>query len=279
MIRSLETASTDTGMLPLTIDLISLYLKNNAVPSDAMGSLVSGVHSALLGSARDAAVVDDLDLKISFLDRSTSSTPTDESVAPSPVKEEEGRSLSSLMSSLGLTYEKVRHVPRGRPPELSPASAAPEPETPTQAFVEPSVPAPKPSEPVPAKAKKAASPSIARQAELPFTAPPQPAPKQAVSQTKPAKTGNRVLVNGHPLPLRMKTTDDAIQMKHIICLEDGKKVRDLAEHLKQNHKMTPSEYKKKWGLPSEYPMQSPNAILSSAQVFEVDFTTGTRRKI
>ena len=45
---------------------------------------------------------------------------------------------------------------------------------------------------------------------------------------------------------------------HIICLEDGKKLKMLKRHLKTAYDMTPDEYREKWGLPRDYPMVAPS---------------------
>ena len=45
---------------------------------------------------------------------------------------------------------------------------------------------------------------------------------------------------------------------HIVCLEDGKKLKMLKRHLKTSYDMTPDEYREKWQLPSDYPMVAPN---------------------
>jgi predicted transcriptional regulator len=45
---------------------------------------------------------------------------------------------------------------------------------------------------------------------------------------------------------------------HIICLEDGKKLKMLKRHLKTAYDMTPEQYRERWGLPPEYPMVAPN---------------------
>lgn len=44
----------------------------------------------------------------------------------------------------------------------------------------------------------------------------------------------------------------------IICLEDGKKFKSLKRHLRTRYRMTPDEYRAKWGLPHDYPMVAPN---------------------
>ncbi len=45
---------------------------------------------------------------------------------------------------------------------------------------------------------------------------------------------------------------------HIICLEDGKKLKMLKRYLKTTYDMTPAEYRERWGLPQDYPMVAPN---------------------
>ncbi len=43
----------------------------------------------------------------------------------------------------------------------------------------------------------------------------------------------------------------------IICLEDGKKMKTLKRYLRTQYNMTPEEYRRKWGLPEDYPMVCP----------------------
>ena len=50
----------------------------------------------------------------------------------------------------------------------------------------------------------------------------------------------------------------SIQPDHIVCLEDGKKLKMLKRHLKTAYDMTPEEYRDRWGLPADYPMVAPN---------------------
>lgn len=45
---------------------------------------------------------------------------------------------------------------------------------------------------------------------------------------------------------------------YIICLEDGKKMKMLKRHLMTDHKLTPDQYRARWGLPSNYPMVAAN---------------------
>jgi predicted transcriptional regulator len=50
----------------------------------------------------------------------------------------------------------------------------------------------------------------------------------------------------------------SITPEYIVCLEDGKKLKMLKRHLRTSYKLTPDEYRVKWGLPADYPMVAPN---------------------
>jgi predicted transcriptional regulator len=50
----------------------------------------------------------------------------------------------------------------------------------------------------------------------------------------------------------------SIKPDHIVCLEDGKKLKMLKRHLWTHYKMTPDQYRTKWGLAADYPMVAPN---------------------
>ncbi len=49
----------------------------------------------------------------------------------------------------------------------------------------------------------------------------------------------------------------SIRPDYVICLEDGKKLKMLKRHLRTAFNMTPDEYRRKWGLASDYPMVAP----------------------
>jgi predicted transcriptional regulator len=50
----------------------------------------------------------------------------------------------------------------------------------------------------------------------------------------------------------------SVRPDFIICLEDGKKLKMLKRHLTTAYKMTPAQYRARWGLPADYPMVAPN---------------------
>ena len=45
---------------------------------------------------------------------------------------------------------------------------------------------------------------------------------------------------------------------HVVCLEDGKKMKMLKRHLMTDHGLTPDEYRARWGLAADYPMVAPD---------------------
>ncbi|HZZ90773.1 MAG TPA: MucR family transcriptional regulator, partial [Caulobacteraceae bacterium] len=49
----------------------------------------------------------------------------------------------------------------------------------------------------------------------------------------------------------------SIQHDHIVCLEDGKKLKMLKRYLRSRFDLSPEEYRRKWGLPPDYPMVAP----------------------
>ena len=49
----------------------------------------------------------------------------------------------------------------------------------------------------------------------------------------------------------------SVKPDHLVCLEDGKKMKMLKRHLMTDHGLTPAEYRARWGLPADYPMVAP----------------------
>jgi predicted transcriptional regulator len=49
----------------------------------------------------------------------------------------------------------------------------------------------------------------------------------------------------------------SVKSDHLVCLEDGKKMKMLKRHLMTDHGMTPAEYRARWSLPADYPMVAP----------------------
>ena len=55
------------------------------------------------------------------------------------------------------------------------------------------------------------------------------------------------------ISVRRSVCDD-----HLVCLEDGLKLRSLKQHLRVQHGLTPQQYRAKWALPDDYPMAAPS---------------------
>lgn len=55
------------------------------------------------------------------------------------------------------------------------------------------------------------------------------------------------------VPIKKSVTSD-----YVICLEDGKKLKMLKRYLRTQYGMSPEDYRRKWGLPADYPMVAPN---------------------
>lgn len=49
----------------------------------------------------------------------------------------------------------------------------------------------------------------------------------------------------------------SVQRDYIVCLEDGKKLKMLKRYLRTHYDMSPEDYRRKWGLPADYPMVAP----------------------
>ena len=54
------------------------------------------------------------------------------------------------------------------------------------------------------------------------------------------------------VPIRKSVTPE-----FIVCLEDGKRMKMLKRHLRTRYDLTPDDYRKRWGLPNDYPMVAP----------------------
>jgi predicted transcriptional regulator len=69
---------------------------------------------------------------------------------------------------------------------------------------------------------------------------------------------------GQPVPVVEKAPEPAVSIRssvkpdHIVCLEDGKKLKMLKRHLMTHYNLTPDQYRQRWNLPADYPMVAPN---------------------
>lgn len=76
------------------------------------------------------------------------------------------------------------------------------------------------------------------------------------------------------VPVNRSVHDD-----YIVCLEDGKKLKMLKRYLRSSYNISPDEYRKRWGLPADYPMVAPSyAARRSEFAKKIGLGKGVRRK-
>ena len=69
-------------------------------------------------------------------------------------------------------------------------------------------------------------------------------------------TGSAAVPQERPAPA--VPVKKSVFADHIVCLEDGKKMKMLKRHLMTSYGMTPEAYRERWGLPPDYPMVAPS---------------------
>jgi predicted transcriptional regulator len=69
---------------------------------------------------------------------------------------------------------------------------------------------------------------------------------------------------------------DSVQPEFIVCLEDGRRMKMLKRHLSSMYNMSAAQYRKRWGLPPDYPMVAPNYSLQKSK-YAVHAGLGTKR--
>ncbi|GGE27584.1 MucR family transcriptional regulator [Agaricicola taiwanensis] len=95
-------------------------------------------------------------------------------------------------------------------------------------------------------------------AELPELVGQVHAALKRISTGEPEKVEERLTP---AVPVKKSVTPD-----YIISLEDGQKFKSLKRHLRTKYNMTPDDYRKKWGLPADYPMVAPNYAASRSDL-------------
>lgn len=71
----------------------------------------------------------------------------------------------------------------------------------------------------------------------------------------------------------------SVHNDYIVCLEDGKKLKMLKRYLRSTYGISPDEYRKRWGLPADYPMVAPSyAARRSEFAKKIGLGKGVRRK-
>lgn len=73
------------------------------------------------------------------------------------------------------------------------------------------------------------------------------------------------------VPIAKSVTQD-----HIICLEDGRKLKMLKRYLRSRYDMSPEDYRARWNLPPDYPMVTPSYARKRSQ-FAKEIGLGRKR--
>ena len=95
------------------------------------------------------------------------------------------------------------------------------------------------------------------------------------------KALDELRTNGTPaeLPKPAVPVKKSVTPDYIICLEDGKQLKMLKRYLRSTHGMTPEEYRKRWGLPADYPMVAPKYAEKRSKIAKsLGLGTAPRRK-
>jgi len=71
----------------------------------------------------------------------------------------------------------------------------------------------------------------------------------------------------------------SVQHDYIVCLEDGKRLKMLKRYLRSRYGLSPEDYRRRWGLPADYPMVAPAyAARRSDFAKQIGLGRGVRRK-
>lgn len=100
---------------------------------------------------------------------------------------------------------------------------------------------------------------------------------RSVHRTLTALNGGTAQTQERPKPAA--PINKSVQHDYIVCLEDGKKLKMLKRYLRSTYNMSPDDYRKRWGLPADYPMVAPAyAARRSEFAKKIGLGKGVRRK-
>jgi len=75
---------------------------------------------------------------------------------------------------------------------------------------------------------------------------------------------HHALASAGLIAAKLPTPEPAVDVKKsvradkIVCLDCGKSFSMIKRHISTDHKLSPAEYRQRWGLPVSYPMVAPN---------------------
>ena len=102
---------------------------------------------------------------------------------------------------------------------------------------------------------------------------------RSVHQTLQQLAGGAALPQPEERPKPAVPIGRSVQHDYIVCLEDGKRLKMLKRYLRSRYNMSPDEYRRRWGLPPDYPMVAPAyAARRSDFAKQIGLGRGVRRK-
>jgi predicted transcriptional regulator len=252
-------------LVGVTTDLVSAMVRSKMVSKERLADYVRDIHSALIDISFDSrAIIHKLEGTVGTV--SPAPQPTERKLpSPDSIK----AAVDQLLDRSSSTVFEPAVPYQVRVPQTSPRPA-PRPQPPEAKTL------PQPAKKVAkAEEKPAPQPSVQPvQSVLPLeeTAPTAKQWSGEERRARPIKAKTKQIFDT-ALPPRLSSIEEAVTLEYIVCLEDGRKVKDLAEHLAKIG-VTVDAYREKWKLPAEYPMMAPNAIAKRAEVYEIDLVTG-----
>lgn len=244
------TVRTGTTLVPETVGVVSAFLSRTPMPQGDVHKLVKEVHAALVGIALESGTVSEDLHRIGYHPHAAGMA------APVDVA-----SVAARLFSGARPQQRAVPVPLPAP---SPRPAEEKRALPL-AEVLPMHAAPVAPAPLP---------EVRSDVVVPFRRPERkPKPEMASEQIE------LPIMPAAPVPPKGVTVRSSVQMEWLVCLEDGKKTRNLTKHISDRYGMTPDEYRAKWGLPASYPMHPPAAILNHGDQFEFEPLSGAFRRL
>ena len=94
-----------------------------------------------------------------------------------------------------------------------------------------------------------------------------------------AGLGRQTPILSEERPKPAVPVNKSIQHDYIVCLEDGKRLKMLKRYLRSRYDLSPEDYRRRWGLPPDYPMVAPAyAARRSDFAKQIGLGRGVRRK-
>ena len=101
---------------------------------------------------------------------------------------------------------------------------------------------------------------------------------QLISQVHASLSNTGKVSSTEERPAPAVPIKKSVMPDHIVCLEDGKKLKMLKRHLKTSYDLTPEQYRERWGLPADYPMVASSYSARRAELAKKIGLGSMRRK-